>query len=130
MKARVSEKTEQAHIVQLLRSIGADVWILGTRRAKGDYQGTRQTPGLPDVLACLPWKGNISGGFRRMVAIECKSATGRLRPAQEYFAACCQESDMLHVVGGLDAVIAKLVELGYLKAENVAHYRRPEAVLQ
>ena len=141
MPANPPEKVVQQHVVQLLRSIGADVWVLGTRRAKGDYPGTRQTPGLPDVLACLPthmaprWTQEPDGHIYRTdkrvwLAIECKSDTGRLRPEQQHFRQCCHDSDMLHVTGGLDDVIAKLVQLGYLKAESVAHYRRPEAVLK
>jgi hypothetical protein len=45
---RIPEKVIQQQIVTLLRSIGAQVWVLGTRRKRGDYQGTMQTPGLPD----------------------------------------------------------------------------------
>ena len=122
--AKVSEKQQQAAIVQLLRSIGADVWVLGTVRRKGDYQGTRQSPGLPDLLACLPDIGRLDlrdgDAVREWLAIECKSSTGRLRPEQQHFQACCQDSDLLHVVGGLDAVIAKLQALGYLKREKTA----------
>lgn len=116
---RVSEKVEQAHIVQLLRSIGAKVIVLGTTRRKGDYQGTMQTPGVADLEVFLP----IYVGMREFMKIEVKSDGGRLSPAQKDYQQWCQEANITHVVGGLDAVIAKLVELGYLKAENVAHYR-------
>jgi len=35
---RVSEKQEQQAIVDLLRLIGAKVYVLGTKRRKGDYR--------------------------------------------------------------------------------------------
>lgn len=57
---------------------------------------------------------------RSWLAVECKSATGKLRPEQAHFKACCDDSDLLHVVGGLDDVIAKLTHLGYLNAQKRA----------
>lgn len=51
---RVPEKAVQAQIVHLLRSIGANVYVLGTTRRKGDHQGTMQTPGIPDLYVFLP----------------------------------------------------------------------------
>ena len=118
-KTKVPEKVEQANIVALLRSIGAKVVVYGTRRPKGDYPGTRQTPGAADLEAFLP----LSRGMREFMKIEVKAEGGRLSPAQREYQLWCQEADIIHVVGGLDAVIAKLVQLGYLKPENVAHYR-------
>jgi hypothetical protein len=76
-KLRVSEKTEQAHGVQLLRSLGAKVYVLGGHRRAGDYQGTMQTEGLPDVEAFLPVRGTRRRVFLKW---ECKAVGGRLRP--------------------------------------------------
>jgi hypothetical protein len=46
------------------------------------------------------------------------SGAGRVPPA-------CVDADVAHLVGGLDAVIAWLVERGYIRAESVPHYRQP-----
>ena len=35
----------------LLETVGAAVYKIGTKRKKGDHQGTMQTPGIPDLLA-------------------------------------------------------------------------------
>jgi len=59
------EKGEQAGGIKLLRTLGATVYTFGTRRSRGkacprcgtfvpEHQGTRQTPGIPDVFAFLP----------------------------------------------------------------------------
>jgi hypothetical protein len=118
MRLKVPEKAEQAAIVRLLASLGAKVYVLGTRRPAGDYQGTRQTPGLPDVLAFLPLHAARRGHFeqsRELLAIEVKAKGGRLRPEQVVFRELCQQASVAHVVGGLDAVIAWLTARGYLK---------------
>ena len=116
------ERVIQSHIVQLLRTLGAKVWELGTTRSRKDHHmGTRQTPGLPDVIAFLPTKH----GERHLLIVEAKAPKGRMRPAQLEFRDCCLEAHVAHVTGDLDAVIAWLVQTGYLRAENVAHYRRP-----
>lgn len=120
------EKVEQAHVVQLLRSLGATVYTLGTRRRRGDYQGTMQTPGVPDLYAFLPLRAN-DDPLGKALWIEAKAPGGRLRPEQRAFQAFCQERYIDHVVGGLDAVIAWLIEHDYLKRESVPHYRLPKA---
>ena len=38
------EKEIQADIVKLLETVGAAVYKIGTKRKKGDHQGTMQTP--------------------------------------------------------------------------------------
>ena len=121
---RVPEKAEQAHIVQLLFSINAAVWVLGTRRPRGDYGGTCQTPGVPDLVAFLP---STRDRATRQVWIECKAAGGRLRSEQQQFKTLCETAGVPHIVGGLDAVIAWLCAEGYVKAESFPHYRRPPA---
>lgn len=119
---RVSEKTEQAHIVQLLVSIGAAVFVLGTRRPAGDYQGTRQTPGIPDLVAFLP---STREHGTRQVWIECKAAGGRLRTAQQDFKALCECANVAHIVGTFDDVIAWLTAHAYVNANQFPHYRQP-----
>jgi hypothetical protein len=117
---RQPERVEQRHIVQLLRSVGAHVWVIGTTRRTGDYQGTMMTPGMVDIVSFLPRGLGV-------LFVEVKAPKGRLRLEQDVFRACCEETAapfrVHHVVGGLDAVIGTLIGLGVLKAENVAHYR-------
>ena len=45
------EKEIQADIVKLLKTVGAAVYKIGTKRKKTDWQGTMQTPGIPDLVA-------------------------------------------------------------------------------
>lgn len=124
---RVPEKVEQQHGLQLLRSIGARVYVLGTVRRRGDYPGTMQTPGVADVFAFLPKRGNQR---RRALWWECKAAGGRRRPEQIEFQELCGETDLEHVVGTFDALIAALDGLGYVKATQFPHYRQPRPANQ
>ena len=120
MSRRQPERYAQGAIVQLLRTVGCQVWTLGTTRRRGDHPGTMQSPGLPDLLAFLP-RG------MGLLVVEVKSPKGRLRPEQEVFRsaalACAAPWQVHHVVGGLDAVIGYLMSLGLLQAQDVAHYR-------
>jgi hypothetical protein len=109
-----TEKGEQAAIVDLLRYVGASVWVLGTRRPRGDYPGTRQTPGLPDVMAFLP----PSPGGKRWVLLCIEVKRGpreRLRPGQQAFRELCQLAGISHVVGPFEAVWAWLRDHGYVR---------------
>lgn len=149
------EKVEQAHIVQLLATLGAKVYVLGTHRRQTDFHGTMQTPGLQDLQAFLPRKvagapvcakcRHVMNGqgdmctppecrcvceavpLRELVFVECKAAGGRLRPEQRELRELCLLAGVAHVVGGLDAVIAWLLGRGYLKQSQVPHYRLPAA---
>jgi hypothetical protein len=113
----VPEKAEQAQGVALLRSLGAWVGVLGTRRPGGDYQGTCQTPGFPDVYAIIPRRG--AGGAETAVWWEVKSERGRLRPEQDDFRRRCFNAGHAHVTGGLSALMAWLVAAGFLKREQL-----------
>jgi len=129
---RIPEKVEQANGVALLRSLGGRAWVLGTRRRRGDHQGTMQTPGIPDVWAFLPpprYKSPLDG---KMPASpkgcglwwEAKAEDGRRSPMQELFANCCADCDVAYVVGTLDDLFKFLIDGGWLLADNVAYYRR------
>ena len=125
---RVLEKAEQAHIIQTIRTLGGTVYEIGTKRPKGDYQGTRQTPGIPDLVVFLPLTKMGPDGcctVWRQVWIEVKAAGGRLRPEQAAFRDLSLAACVDHIVGGLDAVIAWLMREGYLNRDQVAHYRLP-----
>ncbi len=120
------EKGEQQGIVKLLRSLGATVYVIGTRRRRGDYQGTMMSPGLPDLEVFLPLSPVLKGsaGPRvgvRLIKIEVKAPGGRLRPEQRAYQALCVAADIDHIVGGLDDVIAWLIAQRYLRSDQVSH---------
>lgn len=138
---KVSEKVEQAQTVVLLKTIGADVYVLGTKRPTPTgtcprcqgfvvlkdrkYFATHQTPGVSDLFAALPAK---NGQPRRWLFNESKAVGGRPSPEQVAFRQVVLETGALHVLGGLDAVIATLIQEGYLSAGQVPHYRLPAGV--
>jgi hypothetical protein len=117
---RPTERQEQAHIAALLRSLGAYVLTLGTTRKRGDYHGTMQTPGLPDVICFLPAK--LGHEAKQLLFIEVKAPTGRLRPEQITFLEQCHDAGIPHIVGGLDTVFRWLVDQGYLRENQFGHY--------
>lgn len=118
-RARIPERVVQRQIVHLLRSLGAQVWVLGTARPRTDgHQGTCQTPGLGDLFAVL--RG-------RALWCEVKARGGKLRPEQVVFRDAVQTTPCHHVVGGVDEVVAWLVGQGVLRADAVAHYRGTSA---
>ena len=118
---RVPERVVQRQIVALLRSLGGLVWVLGTTRRRGDYQGTMQTPGLPDLIAAI--KG-------RMLMVECKAKGGRLTDDQLVFRAFCLDCGVAHVVGGVDEVLAWLQQQGIVKPDAVPWYRQDGATAE
>jgi hypothetical protein len=117
---RTSERVEQLHIVRLLRTIGAAVYVLGTTRRHGDHPGTMQTPGISDLVCFLPVLPHTRS---RLLCIECKARDGRLSPPQREFRDRCAAADVAYVTGTLDDVIAWLVHERYLRREGVPHYR-------
>jgi hypothetical protein len=116
---RQPERAIQAAGVKLLRSMG-EVWVLGTTRRRGDHPGTMQTPGIPDVKAFL--RHPTTEQTRHGLWWEAKAPGGRLSVEQERFRACALAAGEAHVVGDLDALIARLVAYGYLRSDQVAHY--------
>lgn len=114
--ARVPERVVQSQVVHLLRSVGAQVWITGTTRRRGDYHGTMMTAGLPDVFAFV--RGEL-------VCIEVKARGGTLRTEQVLFRDCCLASNVRHLTGGVDQVLEYLVARGLVR--EVPHYRQPGA---
>jgi hypothetical protein len=123
---RVPEKIVQSQGCNLLRSVGGAVYVLGTRRPRGDYQGTRQTPGLADVYAFLP---AIAAREIPMRALwwEAKADGGRPSPEQLIFGARCASADHDYVRGGVDALVAYLIRTRRLKPDQIAQYRTPAA---
>ncbi len=129
------EKLEQQQIKQYLQGLGAKVYVLGTRRRRSDHQGTMQTGGLPDLIAFLhqrTYQGAVAvqaPGARVALFIECKAKGGRMSDDQKELRALCQAAGVPHVVGGLDDVIAWLVEHNYVRAYQVPWYRRHQEVV-
>ena len=95
------ERVEQRQIVALLRHLGAQVYVLGTTRKRGDHPGTMQSSGLPDVLAFLPSEPGGEG----LLMVEVKARGGRRSPAQDAFADHCRQAGIAYVCGGFDTVI-------------------------
>lgn len=122
---RIPEKVVQSNIINLVRSIGGHPFVLGTVRPKGDSHGTRQTPGIPDVWVFLPAPALRPSAPPSSLWIEVKAVGGRMRPEQVEFKALCRRVGIAHVHGGLDDVIAFLVDGGWLSAANLPHYRHP-----
>lgn len=55
-----------------------------------------------------------------------KAETGRPSDEQKRFATLCETAEVAHLIGGVNVVIAFLLERGYLKPDQVAHYRLPD----
>jgi hypothetical protein len=110
------ERAEQAAIVKLLKLLGASVYVIGTKRRKGEYQGTMQTPGIPDLYVVLPspMRG-ASGHDVTPLWIEVKAKAGRLSAAQRRFHVESQQVRIPHLIGGIDVVSDWLRQGGWIK---------------
>ena len=113
---RLSEKVEQARIVQLLRTIGATVYVLGHPSPNDGrtHRGTGQTAGIADLEAFLP-KPTRAGQTLGFLKIEVKAAGGQLSAPQHWYQSMCQAADVPHLVGGLVVVEAWRRQRGYVK---------------
>ena len=122
------EKLEQADGVKLLCMLGAAVYVSGTVRRAGDHQGTMQTPGIPDVQAFLPrcWlpAGTAVRHPPQLLCWEVKRQGGKMSAAQTAYRAHCLAAGVPHVVGDLTALMAWLVEHGYLRADQLPASRQ------
>ena len=115
-----SERVEQAHIIQVARTLGAAVYVLGTVRRRGDYPGTMQTPGLPDLWLMWPparpadwW----ASGVQSALWWEVKRVGGTRSPAQVQFANQCEAAGVAYGWGDCDAFIRWCREHGRLRGE-------------
>ncbi|MDP2319603.1 MAG: hypothetical protein Q8O42_09735 [Acidobacteriota bacterium] len=127
------EKSEQLAIRELMITLGAEEYVIGTVRRKGDYPGTMQTPGIPDLQFFLPekraWRSDAGKASltRRFVVVEAKRAKGgRFSSQQIEYRGLCAAAGVDYIGGSLDDVIAWLIAEGYLKASQVPHYRLPQ----
>jgi hypothetical protein len=100
--------------------------VLGTRRRKGDYQGTMQTPGIGDLYGFLPPpRYNPAVTTWTDVWVEAKAPGGRASDEQKEFRSFCLQAGTPHVLGTVDAFIAYLITGGWMRPDQVAHYRLP-----
>jgi hypothetical protein len=137
---RKLEAPEQARGVQLLTALGGKVYEPGRPAARPDPKclaclknvRARQTPGVADVRCFLGERHAAVPHARvippRLLEWECK-APGRgekgLSVEQREYRDLCVRTGIWHVVGDYTALVQALVNEGYLKAENVPHYRLP-----
>lgn len=127
------EKIEQTTGERLLDFIHAAIYRLGTRRPRGrkcskcgefvpEHQGTRQTPGLPDVLIFLKEPDNR----RRLLWWEAKRpGGGKESDDQSTFRELCAAAGIDHCLGDSEALTAWLIEHGYVRTSQLPHYRVP-----
>jgi hypothetical protein len=120
------EQFEQEKAKRLLASLGARVWVAGTKRKKTDHQSTMQTPGLPDLpFVFVPRR--ISGGMSyELLVIEMKSPEAARKsnkgrsPEQLDFARFCELAGVHYFCGDCDGLIGWLISHGFLRADQVA----------
>ena len=115
---RQTERAIQAAGVRLLRHLGT-VLVFGTTRRRGDYPGSMQTPGIPDVKVFLRAR---DGSPARGLWWEVKAPGGRVRPEQAAIHAAAVGCGEAVVVGGIDVLIGWLIAHGYVAESQVAHY--------
>lgn len=142
------EKVEQAQSLALLAALGGQVYTLGTRRPKGkpcptcgtfmrEHQGTCQTEGISDALVFLPrrpdeWPAGLAVPVTEttplvLLALESKRSKGsKVSDEQKRFRDLCVRAGLAHVLGDTNAVIAWVLEHGYLRPDQIPHYRLPK----
>ncbi len=134
------ERIQQQQGRDLLASLGAKPYVLGTTRAKKCWKcgemtrdwGTRQTKGISDVFVVLPkprhppihprgrllwWEGKKPGFSPSDVEKE-----------QYEFRELVLEAGGEHVLGTLKDLCGFLIDGGWVRSDDVAHYKRPDAL--
>lgn len=120
------ESVEQLGIRKLMLSLGGKEYVLGTKRKKTDFHGTMQTPGIADLQFFLPERRVEMALYRkwRFVVVEAKRQKGgRFSPEQIEYRDLCLAAGIDYIGGCLDDAIAWLISEGYLRANQVPHYR-------
>ena len=110
---RQPERAEQAACLKILRLLGAEVYVLGTTRKRGDHPGTVMTPGLPDLYAFLPMGPPPAAVTPWPLWIEVKAPGGRLSLEQRGFRTWCELSGHRHFSGTAEDLLRYLRGLGY-----------------
>jgi len=84
--------------------------------------GTQQTPGIADLEIWMPPRGERPAALLKW---EVKAEGGRLSPEQREYRALCEVSGVQWGVGPFAVFAAFMADYGFLKHENLPHYRRP-----
>jgi hypothetical protein len=129
------------------------IWVCPNchNRLPAAHMSTRQTPGISDLLGFLkpptyrsepltvatvggrlpPWVDALrQAAPPSTVWVEVKAGRNTPSEDQKAFADLCWVRGIAHVTGGLSEVVAFLIAGGWVKADNVPHYRRPLGVGQ
>jgi len=136
---RVSESVEQRHVVETCQSIGGRVWVLGTKRGTVkcqhcgrqtlEHQGTKQTPGVSDLICFVPDRRGLTlptGEAKRveLAFVEMKALDGTQSEPQKDFETMCVAAGVRYTLcRGLNGFLALCIALGAIRPENVPHYR-------
>ena len=99
----MTEKETQAAVKKVYRDVGGFVYDLSQPRA------TKQTPGVPDLIVFLTWRGK---GY--MFFHEVKTAAGRQSSPQKAFQDSCGRAGETYLLGGVPEGIDHLRTLGVL----------------
>jgi len=99
-----------AELIGARNSISGVYLVCGTKRRKGDHQGTMQTPGIPDLWLCpIGWKFWIGIEIKRPV-------DGKVRPEQQMLS----DAGLSYVVRSVEEVKIVLE-----KARNHTDFSKP-----
>lgn len=135
------EKAEQAWVIDLFSKCGCVVHVLGTRRKQMETcvhchkptpirdQGTRQTPGLPDLWVVVPPNRLPARVEGLAFWYEVKREGEKLRPEQQAFRDLCLRAGVLHYWGPLVEARAIMAELGLTMDPAALARRRPKITL-
>lgn len=133
MRRQRPEDIEQNNIRRYVSGISGKVYVLGTRRRRGDYQGTMQTEGIADLWICLPAvapSARYHLDTKEPIALwwETKGPKGRRSPEQIEFGERCAATRTPYGFGTCNDFFAWLIQHGRLSPDQIAHYRRPAAI--
>lgn len=136
------ESIEQTNIVRTVEMLGGKCYVLGTKRGTvrcihcakptPEHQGTKQTPGVSDVLAFLPHR-KLATPSTVLVFVEVKAEAranhkhGGMSAEQVEFREWCLAAAQHHVVGGFNAFANWLIAQGFCSEQSFAHYRVAKA---
>jgi hypothetical protein len=114
-RPRISEKAEQQAIVDLLRLIGAKVYVIGRTppRDGRTHFGTGQTPGIGDLYAFVPRPDRSPFKPWIVLWVEVKRVGGRTRAEQLEFETLCDKAQHHYFRGTADGFTAYLRGLGF-----------------
>ena len=105
------EREVQRRVIELYEGVGCVV----KRTSGGRSNGTRNAPGLPDLIV-FPPERRVQNGMVGMFFHETKRPGGKQSPAQIEWQQLCDSRLIEYVVGGTEAAIRFLKSIGLLAA--------------